>query len=71
MSDPFINDCYEAARKNGATGGKLIGAGGGGFLMFYCVNNHKSKLIQTMQKMGLPWHRFHFDFDGTKIMVNT
>ena len=47
MSDPFIDECYEVARKNGAAGGKLIGAGGGGFLMFY------------------------FDFDGTKILVNT
>ena len=71
MSNPFIDECYEVARKNGAAGGKLIGAGGGGFLMFYCVNNHKPKLIQTIQKMGLPWHRFHFDFEGVKILVNT
>ena len=70
MSDPFIDECYEVARKNGAAGGKLIGAGGGGFWMFYCVNNNKPKLIQTMQKMGLPWHRFHFDFEGAKILAN-
>ncbi len=44
MSDPFIDECYEVARKNGAAGGKLIGAGGGGFLMFYCENNHKPQL---------------------------
>ncbi len=71
MSDPFIDECYEVARKNGAAGGKLIGAGGGGFLMFYCENNHKPQLIETMQKMGLRWERFHFDFDGAKILVNT
>ena len=71
MSDPFIDECYEVARKNGATGGKLVGAGGGGFFMFYCQNNHKPKLVQTMQKMGLRWECFHFDFDGTKILVNT
>ncbi len=71
MSDPFIDECYEVARKKGAIGGKLIGAGGGGFLMFYCENNHKPNLIQTMQKMGLRWERFHFDFDGAKILVNT
>lgn len=71
MSDPFIDECYEVARKNGAAGGKLIGAGGGGFLMFYCENNHKPKLIETMQKMGLRWERFQFNFDGAKILVNT
>ena len=71
MSDPFIDECYEVARKNGAAGGKLIGAGGGGFLMFYCENNHKPQLIEAMQKMGLRWERFHFDFDGAKILVNT
>ena len=70
MSDPFIDECYEVARKNGAAGGKLIGAGGGGFLMFYCENNHKPQLIKTMQKMSLRWERFHFDFDGAKILVN-
>jgi D-glycero-alpha-D-manno-heptose-7-phosphate kinase len=71
MSDPFIDECYEVARKNGAAGGKLIGAGGGGFLMFYCENNHKPQLIENMQKMGLRWERFHFDFDGAKILINT
>jgi len=71
MSDPFVDECYEVARKNGAAGGKLIGAGGGGFFMFYCNNSDKPKLVEAMQKMGLRWERFHFDFDGTKILVNT
>ncbi len=71
MSDPFVDECYEVARKNGAAGGKLIGAGGGGFFMFYCNNNDKPKLVEAMQKMRLRWERFHFDFDGTKILVNT
>jgi D-glycero-alpha-D-manno-heptose-7-phosphate kinase len=73
MSDPFIDECYELARKNGAIGGKLIGAGGGGFFMFYCRNSNHSKprLIETMQKLGLQWGMFHFDFEGTKILVNT
>ncbi|MFC2071274.1 sugar kinase [Chloroflexota bacterium] len=72
MSDPFIDECYEVARKNGAVGGKLVGAGGGGFFMFYCNNlNHtKPRLIDNMQKMGLRWERFKFDFDGAKILVN-
>ena len=73
MSDPFVDECYEVARKNGAAGGKLIGAGGGGFFMFYCNNNNndKTKLGEAMQKMGLRWERFHFDFDGAKILINT
>ena len=73
MSDPFVDECYEVARKNGAAGGKLIGAGGGGFFMFYCNNNNndKPRLAEAMQKMGLKWERFRFDFDGAKILVNT
>ena len=71
ISDPFIDECYEFARKNGAIGGKLIGAGGGGFFIFYCENYSKPKLIESMQKMGLKWERFRFDFDGAKILVNT
>jgi D-glycero-alpha-D-manno-heptose-7-phosphate kinase len=71
MSDPRIDECYETARKNGALGGKLIGAGGGGFLMFYCENGRKPGVIQAMQHMGLRWERFHFDYDGAKILANT
>ena len=71
MSDPYIDECYEMARKSGAMGGKLIGAGGGGFLMFYSENGNAPKLIENMQKMNLRWERFNFDFDGAKILVNT
>ena len=73
MTSPFTDECYEYARKNGAIGGKLVGAGGGGFFMFYCCNfNHdKPRLIGAMQKMGLRWEPFHFDFDGAKILANT
>jgi len=71
MSDPFLDECYESARKNGAAGGKLIGAGGGGFFLFYCENDCKSKLVPAMQKMGLRWVRFRFDSYGARIMVNT
>jgi len=71
MTEPFIDECYEVARKSGALGGKLVGAGGGGFLMFYCNNGLKPKLVEAMTNMGLKWERFHFDFDGAKILVNT
>ncbi len=70
MSDPFIDECYEVARKNGAAGGKLIGAGGGGFFMFYCPNDHKLELIKAMHGIGLRWEKFRFDFDGAKILVD-
>ncbi len=71
MSDTRIDECYEVARGNGAGGGKLVGAGGGGFLMLYSANGDKPRLVAAMQKMGLRWERFHFDFDGAKILVNT
>jgi len=71
MTDPFIDECYETARKNGAIGGKLIGAGGGGFFMFYCHNSDKPGLSQAMKKAGLKPMRFRFDFEGTKILVNS
>ncbi len=71
ISNPFIDECYEEARKNGALGGKIIGAGGGGFLMFYSHNSNKPRLSQAMKKMGLKPMRFHFDFEGAKILLNT
>jgi D-glycero-alpha-D-manno-heptose-7-phosphate kinase len=72
MSNPFLDECYEVARKNGALGGKLIGAGGSGFFMFYCHNtdSQKPRLVEAMQRMGLRWERFQFDFEGAKILVN-
>ncbi|HXX59568.1 MAG TPA: hypothetical protein VEI27_02705, partial [Dehalococcoidales bacterium] len=71
MSDPFIDECYETALKNGATGGKLIGAGGGGFFMFYCQNGKKSTVSEALTGMGLRRERFGIDWDGTRIMLNT
>jgi len=68
MSNTKINDWYDIAMKNGAIGGKLIGAGGGGFLMFYA--NDKTKLRHKLREVGLQEVRFRFDFEGTKTMVN-
>jgi len=67
MSNPRINEWYEYAMSNGALGGKLIGAGGGGFLMFYAGD--KNKLRQAMREKGLQEVRFRFDFEGTKIVA--
>jgi D-glycero-alpha-D-manno-heptose-7-phosphate kinase len=68
MSNPKINEWYDLAMANGALGGKLIGAGGGGFLMFYA--EEKTKLRQTMVKAGLQEVRFCFDFEGTKLVIS-
>ena len=67
MSNPKIDEWYELAMKNGAVGGKLIGAGGGGFLMFYAED--KRKLRHAMMGAGLTEVRFRFDFEGTKTIV--
>ena len=67
MSNPQINEWYDAAMANGALGGKLIGAGGGGFLMFYASD--KTKLRHAMREKGLREVRFRFDFEGTKTVV--
>jgi D-glycero-alpha-D-manno-heptose-7-phosphate kinase len=67
ISNPQIDQWYELALKNGAVGGKLIGAGGGGFLMFYAEDN--AKLRHAMNTAGLREVRFRFDFEGTKTIV--
>ncbi len=66
MSNPQIDEWYELGRKNGAVGGKLVGAGGGGFLLFY-ADDHR-RLRQAMAHAGLEEVRFRFDFDGTKVL---
>ena len=66
MSNPDIDRWYNLAMKNGAIGGKLVGAGGGGFLMF--MARDKTKLRKTMRDVGLEEVRFKFDFEGTKII---
>ncbi len=68
MSNPQINEWYDAAMANGALGGKLIGAGGGGFLMFYAED--KSRLRHKMREKGLKEVRFRFDFEGTKVVIS-
>jgi len=66
MSNSKIDEWYDIAMRNGATGGKVVGAGGGGFLMF--LANDKKKLKKTMADQGLQEIRFKFDFEGTKVL---
>ena len=68
MSNPQIDEWYELGRKNGALGGKLVGAGGGGFLLFYAQD--RKQLRQAMKNAGLEEVRFRFDFEGTKVLLS-
>ena len=68
MSNPKINEWYDLALAGGAAGGKLIGAGGGGFLMFYTED--KARLRHAMRGVGLKEVRFRFDFEGTKLVIS-
>ena len=61
---------YAIGKANGALGGKVMGAGGGGFLMFFCQNGCKARLRQALAAEGLKELRFGVDFEGTKVLVN-
>jgi D-glycero-alpha-D-manno-heptose-7-phosphate kinase len=67
MSNSRIDEWYEIAKRNGALGGKLIGAGGGGFLMFYAAD--KARLRHALRQEKLTEVRFRFDFEGTKFVI--
>jgi D-glycero-alpha-D-manno-heptose-7-phosphate kinase len=68
ISNPQIDKWYSLAMSNGAVGGKLVGAGGGGFLMFYAAD--RSRLRQSMADAGLEEVRFRFDFEGTRVVLS-
>lgn len=67
MTSPQIDEWYELGRDNGAIGGKLVGAGGGGFLLFYAED--RNRLRHAMARAGLEEVRFRFDFEGTKVLI--
>jgi D-glycero-alpha-D-manno-heptose-7-phosphate kinase len=67
MSNPRIDEWYELGMKSGAVGGKLVGAGGGGFLLFYAAD--RNRLRHAMLSAGLAEVRFRFDFEGSKIVA--
>lgn len=69
ISNPQIDEWYALGMNNGAIGGKLVGAGGGGFLMF--MARDRSKLRSAMTAAGLEEVRFRFDFEGSKIVMSS
>jgi D-glycero-alpha-D-manno-heptose-7-phosphate kinase len=68
ITSDFIDNAYNQALRSGAVGGKLVGAGGGGFLMFYAKD--KEMLRSKMAELGLEEVRFKFDFEGTKVILS-
>ncbi|MCA9487695.1 MAG: hypothetical protein KC516_01900 [Nanoarchaeota archaeon] len=69
ISDPKIDDWYDLALKKGALGGKIMGAGGGGFFLFYCDRDPENFIFE-MEKSGLKYVPFKFDLDGSKVLLN-
>ncbi len=69
VSNPRIDAWYELAKQNGAVGGKISGAGGGGFLMLYCEKN-KTHLREAMRNAGLRELNFRFEFEGSKVVFD-
>ncbi|MEN8225533.1 MAG: dehydrogenase [Bacteroidota bacterium] len=66
ITNPMIDELYETAMRNGASGGKISGAGGGGFLLFYCPNNTRHKVIEALKKFGGVAHPYEFTVSGLK-----
>ncbi len=71
ISDPWIDQWYEMACAAGATGGKIAGAGGGGFLLLYCEPEHQDVVTETLQASGLNRLDFRFESGGAMVIMNT
>lgn len=71
VSNPHIDEYYAAAMTNGAWGGKITGAGGGGFFLVCCDKAHQAKVTKEMEKRGLIRVGFHFDDMGARVIMNS
>jgi D-glycero-alpha-D-manno-heptose-7-phosphate kinase len=69
VSNPRFDQLYDCAKENGALGGKISGAGGGGFFVFY-TERDQQRLRDAMRRAGLREMRYRFDFEGTKVVAN-
>jgi D-glycero-alpha-D-manno-heptose-7-phosphate kinase len=70
LSTDFINECYNLALQNGASAGKITGAGGGGFLMLYCHEHAQDAVTRALEDRGLKRMNFRFDYQGASVVLN-
>ena len=70
VTNPLVNECYEIARKKGAVGGKLTGAGGGGFLLLFCEPSKQEAVTEAMELKGLRRYSFSFDTGGPRVLMH-
>lgn len=70
ISNAFIDECYGLALENGARGGKLTGAGGGGFLMLYCEPEHQTAVTRALESKGVKRMDLRFESEGARVLVN-
>ncbi|HLZ08638.1 MAG TPA: hypothetical protein VKT80_08630, partial [Chloroflexota bacterium] len=70
ISNPRIDDWYNQARSRGALGGKIAGAGGGGFLMLYCPEDAQDNVTSLLESDGLVRMDFHFERGGAVILMD-
>jgi D-glycero-alpha-D-manno-heptose-7-phosphate kinase len=70
LSTGFIDECYQVAREQGAEGGKITGAGGGGFLLLYCQEERQQAVTEALEQRGLKRMNFHFDHQGATVLMN-
>ena len=70
ISNDRIDYLYSLARQNGALGGKITGAGGGGFLLLYCEAKHRRQVREALALEGVTEMMFKFDFGGAQVLVN-
>jgi D-glycero-alpha-D-manno-heptose-7-phosphate kinase len=70
VSNEYIDRCYTVARNNGALGGKIAGAGGGGFLLLYCEDGAVDRVEFALCREGLKRMDFRFENDGGRVLFN-
>lgn len=70
ISNSLVDEAYALARQNGALGGKIAGAGGGGFLLLFCEERHQEKVRDALSRLQLKEMAFAFDSQGAKVVAN-
>jgi len=68
VTNPHLDRCYQTARDNGALGGKVTGAGGGGFLMLYCPTDRQEEVTKALTELGLQYRPFTLEHHGVQVM---